>query len=101
MYNKAIDMRDSTRIKLKMAENEVDNSSIFSPAYIRIYNKSLKENYSMYLVIEKKCLNVMRRYFSMDSKIVIFTQWVGRCAINACKKVDSFITETMERYRDE
>jgi hypothetical protein len=94
-------MRDSTRIKLKMAEQKLENSSNYSDAFVRIYNRSLKDNYNTWLLIEKKSKLIMERLFGMDSKIVRFTAWVGRCAINVYKRAERWCEETRKRHEDE
>ena len=92
-------MSDSTRIKLNIAENLIENNSVLSDTYVKIYNKSLKENYCIWIRIKRKGKYLMRMMFSMDSKVARFVAWIGRFGINSYRSIGEFLDYANERYQ--
>lgn len=81
-------MSDSTRVKLYLAKNRLENESDFSDAYIRIYNRSLKENYNIWLTIEHKVGEIFHEYWKEEDegRLASVLTFIGRITIACCKK---------------
>lgn len=68
---------ESTRIKLYIAKNRIEKHSECSDAYIRIYNRSLRENYRLWLRIEKKVLDFIHYIFADGKRHTKVVRWIG------------------------
>lgn len=85
-------MTDSTRVKLYLTKKRLENESDFSDAYVRIYNRSLKENYNVWLTIEKYMRRVINVHWREEDegRIASILTFIGRVTIAGCKAIASW-----------
>jgi hypothetical protein len=72
---------DSTRMKLFLTKRRIENHSDCSDAYVRIFNKSLKSNYTLWLTIEKHIANAWVKLFG-GFRLLDPIRWLGRFVIS-------------------
>lgn len=89
MYTRRSAVGESTRVKLFMTKHRMENNSNFSDAYVRLFNRSLKRRYVLWIKIEHWIWEKIHGIFKEGDRIPEGVMFVGRFSINLCKKLTS------------